>query len=505
VDISRWIERHAAFTPDKPAIRFAGRELSYAGLELRVRDLARGLKHTLGVGRGDRVAWLGYNHPDLLALLFACARLGAMLVPLSWRLAVPEHLLVLRDAGAGVLVVGEELAATGAILGGELAGCRCVALAPATERPGWMTLDAMTDVGGDDANPHVGPEAPLLLVYTSGTTGRPKGAVLTQQAIFCNALNSLHMHDLTSADRVLTVLPLFHVGGLNIQTTPALYAGAEVVLLGRFEPGATLEAIRELRPTLTVQVPATIRALLEHPDWAATDLGCLRMIATGSSIVPLPLLQAWHERGVPAAQVYGLTETCPIAVYQRAADALRKPGSTGRVALHGELRIVDAAGRDCPLGSDGELLVRGDNVMLEYWGDAAATAAAFVEGWFRTGDVGHLDAKGELWIVDRRKDVIISGGENIYPAELEAVLLACPAVREAAVVARPDPRWGEVPVAVIVRAAPTLDAAAVQALFEGRLARFKHPRAVVFVDALPRNAMGKVLRFRLREMVAGAA
>jgi fatty-acyl-CoA synthase len=491
MDVSRWIERHAAFTPDKPAIRFGGRALSYAALDLRVRELARSLKHGLGVGRGDRVAFLGYNHPDFLALLFACARLGAMLVPLNWRLAVPEHLFVLRDAGAGILVVDDAMAATGALLAGELPDCRCIGLA------------AVARAEGDDTNPHVDLQTPLLVVYTSGTTGRPKGAVLTQESLFWNALNSLHMHDMTSADRVLTVLPLFHVGGLNIQTTPALYAGAEVVLLDRFEPGATLAAIRECRPTLTVQVPATIRALVEHPDWASTDLGCLRMIATGSSFVPLPLLEAWHARGVPAAQVYGLTETCPIAAYQRAADARRKPGSTGHTALHAELRIVDAESCDCPPGTPGELLVRGPSVMLEYWGDARATAEAFVEGWFRTGDLGQADADGDIWIVDRKKDVVISGGENIYPAEIEAVLAEYPAVREAAVVGRADPRWGEVPVAVVVPAAATLDAAAVLALLDGRLARFKRPREVVLVEALPRNAMGKVQRFRLREMVAG--
>jgi fatty-acyl-CoA synthase len=413
-----------------------------------------------------------------------------MLVPLNWRLAVPEHLFVLGDCGASVLIHGEAMAETAAALAQELPDCRVIA------------RGALPDADGDGKNPHVGLETPLLIVYTSGTTGRPKGAVLRHSALLWNALNSLHMHDLTSADRVLTVLPLFHVGGLNIQTTPALYAGAEILLLERFEPGATLAAIRDLRPTLTVLVPATIQALVEHPDWATTDISSLRMIATGSSIVPLPLLKAWHRRGVPAAQVYGLTESAPIAIYQRAADALRKPGSTGRVALHGELRVVDGRGRDCAPGAHGELLLRGGNVMLEYWGDARATAEAFVEGWLRTGDVGHIDAEGEVWIVERKKDVIISGGENVYPAELEAVLLASPLVREAAVVARPDARWGEVPVAVVVPAGPGLEAAAILALFEGRLARFKRPREVVFLDALPRNAMGKVQRFELRRLVA---
>jgi fatty-acyl-CoA synthase len=208
---------------------------------------------------------------------------------------------------------------------------------------------------------------------------------------------------------------------------------------------------------------------------------------------------------VPAAQVYGSTETCPIAAYQRADDALRKEGPTGKPALHCELRLVDRAGREVPPGEPGQVLVRGPNVMYEYWADEAATREALVDGWFRTGDIGRLDADGDLWIVDREKDVIISGGENIYPAELEAVLHAEPAIRDAVVVARPDPRWGEVPVAVVVRADPSLDEARVLALFDGRLARYKHPRAVMFMDELPRNAMGKVLRYRVRDWLAARA
>lgn len=503
MDLSRWLERHALFTPGKLALRGNGRELSYAELDRRVRAAARALKHGLGVGRGDRVAFLGHNHPDFLVLLFAAARLGVIVVPLNWRLAVPEHGFMLADAGVELLFATGPFLAQAREVAGTLPCCRVVAV-DGEGTPEEPDLNSLARAMGDDANPLVGPEAPLLLVYTSGTTGTPKGAVLRQAALFWNALNSLHMHELTSRDHVLTMLPLFHVGGLNIQTVPALYAGATVTLLERFEPGAVLEAIERFRPSLTVLVPATMQALMDHPRWAAADLSSLRMIACGSQVVPLHQLRAFHARGIPAAQVYGSTETCPIAAYQRAEDAPAKEGATGRPALHAELRIVGADGAELPAGMRGEVLVRSPSVMLEYWGNEAATAEALREGWFHTGDVGYLDEEGDLWIVDRKKDVIISGGENVYPAELEAVLLASSRINEAVVVAGPHPRWGEIPVAVVVPADRRLDEVAVLAMFEGRLARFKHPREVRFVDALPRNAMGKVLRYRVREMLRGA-
>jgi fatty-acyl-CoA synthase len=487
MDLSAWIDRHAAFQPHKPAIRFEGAAIAYADLARRVRALAA----ALGVRRGDRVAYLGHNRPEMVALVFACARLGAMLVPLNWRLAPPEHAHILADAEPAVLVVEAAFRA----------GIEPVAAAlPA------MRMEAPEALGGDGDAPAQGrPDDPVLLVYTSGTTGRPKGAVLTQGALFWNAVNSAHMHDLTSADRVLTVLPMFHVGGLNIQTLPALHAGAEVVLHRRFDPAATLDAVAGERPTLCVLVPAAMQALIDHPRWSKADLASLRCVTTGSSIVPAHLIRAFHARGVPVIQVYGSTETGPIAVYQRVEHAGRV-GSTGLPALHGAARIVDDQGREVPAGARGEIEVKGPNVMCGYWRDAAATAAAFRAGWFRTGDIAHRDADGHFWIDERRKDLIISGGENIYPAEIEAVLLEDAAVAECAVVARPHPKWGEVPVAVVVpRPGAACDRAAILARFEGRLARFKHPHDVVVVDRLPRNAMGKVLRYELRAMVKPGA
>ncbi len=315
-----------------------------------------------------------------------------------------------------------------------------------------------------------------------------------------NAVMSQHMHDMTAADHILTVLPLFHVGGLNIQTTPALQLGATVTLHPRFTPDATLEAFAKDKPTLTVLVPATMQAVIEHPRWAATDPTCLRALTTGSTQVPQGLVDAFTARGVPVLQVYGSTETCPVAVYTR-LNGDQRVGSTGLPGLVCEAQIVDDSGKECAPGVAGEVVVRGPNVFFEYWGNAAATAEALRENWYHSGDIGTRDADGHFFIHDRKKNMIISGGENIYPAEVERVLVAHPEVAEGAVIGRADPKWQEVPVAYVVRRPnATCDARALEAHLLGQLARFKVPRDYVFVDALPRNAMGKVQHFRLREM-----
>jgi fatty-acyl-CoA synthase len=498
VDLSDFIARHAAFTPDKPALRIEGRTQTYAALAGRIEAAARALRSELGIGRGDRVAVLALNHPDYLILLYACARLGAMLVPLNWRLAVPEQLFILTDASVSALVVEEAFAAVIAPLAEALPKTHVVGIDFVPD--GGLAFDALLVAGRSDSrNTHVDLSVPLLIVYTSGTTGWPKGAVLRQEALVWNAVMSQHMHGLTADDHVLTVLPLFHVGGLNIQTTPALHHGATVTLHPRFAPDATLAAIGRDRPTLTVLVPATMQAMIEHPDWRATDLSSLRALTTGSTIVPRHLIDAFEERGVPVLQVYGSTETCPIAVYTTLHGDRSRPGSTGLAGLACEAKIVDDAGAEVAPGVSGEIAVRGPNVFFEYRSNESATRAALREGWYLSGDIGTRDADGYFYVHERKKNLIISGGENIYPAEIERVLLSHPAVAEAAVVGRPDPRWQEVPVAyAVLRAGAAVDAATLKAHVATELARFKVPREVVFVDALPRNAMGKVQHFRLR-------
>jgi fatty-acyl-CoA synthase len=500
VDLSNLIARNAAFAPEKPAIIFEGESLSYAGLSARIEQAARALRHEFGVSRGDRVAILSLNRPDYLVLLYACARLGAMLVPLNWRLAVAEQLFILTDATAKVLVLEQAFAGILPALQNQLPDTRVVGLDFAPPRANsFDTL--LARARGEAANPHVDLYSPLLIVYTSGTTGRPKGAVLRQEALLWNGVMSQHMHGLTSSDHVLTVLPFFHVGGLNIQTTPALHQGATVTIHPRFAPETTLAAIARDRPTLTVLVPAMIQAVTDHPDWTSTDLSSLKAIATGSSVVPPHLIERFVARGVPVLQVYGSTETCPVAVYTRLGGDLSRTGSTGLAGLCCEAAVIDDSGAELPPDTPGEIAVRGPNVFFEYWGNAEATREALHDGWYRTGDIGRRDADGYFWVHDRKKNMIISGGENIYPAEVERVLLEHPDVRECGVIGRPDPRWDEVPVAYVIRRAGGLvEAENLKDHVLTQLARFKVPREIVFVDDLPRTALGKVQHFLLRQL-----
>lgn len=488
MNLSRIIERHAQFTPQRVALHCDGEDITYPQLWKRIQA-ATTILSSQGVGPGDRVAWLGLNDPAMLVLLFALARLGAMLLPLNYRLAAAEHAAILDHADARVLVHD--------------ADHRSQALALADMRSmqllGSEALDRGSHAAGDaaDTSEWVGTDAsPVLLVYTSGTSGRPKGAVHTQAGLLWNCVNATHAQDLAACDHVLTVLPLFHVGGLCIQTLPTLHAGGCVTLHRRFAPGHWLADVQSRRPDLTVMVPATLRAVLEHADFSGTDLSSLRMVVAGSSVVPQSLIAAFHARDVPIGQVYGATETGPVSIYLRRDDALAVPGAAGKAGLHVAVRLVSDGGVDVAPGAVGEIWIRAPNLMQGYWQDP--DNPSFAAGWFRSGDLARQDADGFYWVVGRSRDMIISGGENIYPAEIENLLLAHVDIAEAAVIGQPDPRWGEVAVAIIVRRpGVTLDAPAVLALLEGRIARFKLPRRVLFRDDLPKTALGKVQKAQL--------
>src|SRR3981189_2928227 len=448
--LSDLIERNAAFTPDKPATIFEGDILSYSAFSARIEQTARALKAEYGVSRGDRVAILCLNRPDYLVLLYACARLGAMLVPLNWRLAVAEQLFILSDASAKVLILEQAFAAVLPALEKSLPETSVVGFEFSPLR-GRTFDELLTQARGDGRNPHTDLPCPLLIVYTSGTTGRPKGAVLRQEALLWNGVMSQHMHDLTSDDHVLTVLPFFHVGGLNIQTTPALHHGATVTIHPRFTPDATLAAFGRERPTLTVLVPATIQAVTDHPDWAATDLSSLKAVSTGSTIVPPHLIERFVARGVPVLQVYGSTETCPVAVYTRLGGDLSRAGSTGLSGLCCEAAVIDESGVELPPDTPGEIAVRGPNVFSEYWGNEEATREALHDGWYRTGDIGPRHAAGYFFVHDRKKNMINSGGENIYPAEVERVLLEHPDVVDCVGIVHPKRRRADVRSAYVIR------------------------------------------------------
>lgn len=466
MNLSRIIEHWARHAPARVALHFEGEALTYGELWARILRSA----DALDVAKGDRIAWLGYNHPEMLVLLFAAARRGALLVPLNWRLTAAEHRGILEDCRPRWMFADAQFAENAAALGVPM---------------GRLDGRAGVETSGSD-------EDDLLVVYTSGTTGRPKGAVLAQAALLWNGYNALHAHDLGQSDHVLSVLPMFHVGGLNNQTVPALLAGATVTLHKRFDPGRWLAEVAARRPSLSLLVPATMQAVIDHPAWARTDLSSLRTLFTGSMVVPESLIRAFHARGVPVGQIYGSTETSPIAVVLMREDAARKVGSTGKPAPHCEVKLVN-----------GEICVRGPNVMRRYWNDPVATAGVLdAEGWFHSGDLARVDDEGFYWIMGRSKDVIISGGENVYPAELENVLADCPSIAEAAVVGVPDPKWGEAACAVVVRKpGAELDEREVLALFRDRLARYKHPRRVIFAEALPKNALGKVQKQALKSLL----
>jgi len=507
MNISNWIEKHADFSPEKAAVQFVRNSSSteveiwsYAEFEQRINKIASGLKQKFTVSTGDRVAFLGYNNPDMLALLFACARLGAILVPLNWRLAAAEHGYILLDCGAAILVCEADFRENAESNRSTVPDCKFVAHGFSAK--GWSGFEELLDSNENLAdNFEVTYDSPLLIIYTSGTTGRPKGAVLTQNALFWNALNSVHMHDLSAQDHVLSVLPLFHVGPLNIQTIPAFYAGATVTLTPKFDPGQTLKLIAGLRPSLILLVPVTMQAVLQNANWEKCDCSSLRTVTTGSSLIPVELIEGFHKRNIPVGQVYGSTETCPIVAYLRAEDAIRKIGSTGKTALHCDVRVVNESGESVAVGESGELLVRGENVMKEYWNNSDETAKVIIDDWYSTGDVGFYDNEGYFFINDRKRDIIISGSENIYPAEIEVVLREHQVILDAAVVGIHDPNWGEVPVAFVVKSPQTdLSESDILVYLRKSIARFKQPKAVYFLDALPRNSMGKVLKYELRKI-----
>ncbi|MCW5772283.1 MAG: AMP-binding protein [Rhodospirillaceae bacterium] len=503
MDISNWVAHRALWAPTKTATRFESGDWTNVQFEDRVGRLAGALKRELGVGEGDRVAHLGLNSPDLLALFFACARIGAMIVPLNWRLTPSEHAYQLGDSAPVALLVEPEYWEHVGRIRSQFEHLHFVAYrGKADPGPGWIDYEAMLAAAAPlPPDPKRDLRTPCEIKYTSGTTGKPKGSVRTQEGVLFNALNSGYVFELTPQDHVLTAIPMFHAGGMHIQTTPAVHWGATITIHRRFEPAAVLAEIRASRPTLLLAVPAVSAALVAHPDFPATDVSCLKCVCGGSSVVPDAVIKPWTDRGIPFNQVYGMTETGPTAIASSIADGRLKSASAGKQVPYMEARLVDDAGRDVATGQRGEIWLRGPALLKEYWRNPEATAESFdLEGWFKTGDVAHRDEDGFFYVDDRKKDMIISGGENIYPAELENVLADCADIAEFAVIGRPDERWGEIPVACIVlKAGCAMTKEQVIGLFQNRLARYKHPRDVIFLsDTLPRTSLGKVQKFALR-------
>ncbi|MEV5707424.1 long-chain fatty acid--CoA ligase [Actinoallomurus sp. NPDC052274] len=484
MNLGRWIRDRARTTPRRTAIVFGDEEVTYAELDDRSERLAAGLV-ARGLRRGDRVATLTDNRPEHAELFFACAKAGLVLVPLNVRLTVPELAYQVCDAEPAIL-----LAAPGRTLP-PFAG-------PVLEltREG---LDAVAAAPGPVQEEGVGPDAGLLIVYTSGTTGRPKGALLSHANCFWTNLSLDRGCELREDDVVLQVLPQFHVGGWNVQPLLAWWKGATVVLEPAFDPGRALRLVAERRVTTMMGVPATYQFMAAQPDFATADLSSLRCVVVGGAPMPEPLLRTWLERGVRITQGYGLTEAAPNVLCLPPEEVAGRVGWAGRPYPHVDVALL---GPDGPLTGPGrgELVVRGPNVFAGYWRNPAATREAVPDGWLRTGDIAERDAEGFYRICDRVKDMYVSGGENVYPAEVESVLAGFPGVVEVAVVGVPDGRWGEVGCAFVVGDVPV---DGLLAHCRERLAAFKVPKHVRMVPALPRSAVGKTLKNELRAEFAG--
>ena len=498
VNIAYWIERNSLIYPSALALIDDRRRITYSLLQERISRLAGALREK-GIGKGDRVACILYNSNEIVELTFACARLGAIVVPLNWRLGVDELEFIFKDSTPSACVYEDAFrdAVDSLVKKVEVSWWAMVCDDPARSEyekalqgAGAVSTHA-AGTGGDDD---------LMIIYTSGTTGLPKGAILTHDNVFWQTINGWSL-GVTPATVCLVLLPLFHVGGLNSSVTPMLHVGAAVILQKKFDAGRVLRTIVEEKVTGIVAVPSIYQFLADLPEFAGADLSTLQVLISGGAPLPYHLIELYHKRGIEFRQGYGLTEASPGVTGMGPGEFLRKAGSAGRRLLYTEIKIIDDKGAELPAGEPGEILVRGPNVMKGYWKRPEETASALEGGWLRTGDIGRLDEEGFIYIVDRKKDMIISGGENIYPAEIEKLLAGHPDVAMVAVVGKSDPKWGEVPVAVLIPRREGLTPAELTQFLEGKLARYKIPRQYIFVRELPLNASGKVIKKEVRRML----
>jgi acyl-CoA synthetase (AMP-forming)/AMP-acid ligase II len=477
---------------------------TFAELDERANRSAHVLAE-LGLSKGDRVAVLLPNGHHFVEIFYGAARAGLIVVPLNWRLVADELAFLLRDSGATVLVFHSDHDAVVADLlgrgkaddiGTEIShwlrvGSNC---------PTWaLDLDALVDrAPADPLVVRTDGGDPVFIMYTSGTTGLPKGAIHTHDSVQWSVLTTLASVDVRYRDRYLISLPLFHVGALSPMAC-CIYRGTTIILLNQFDPSLIWDVFRDEKVTTTLAVPAMLNVMLANYRPALHRPLALRWIMSGAGPVPPSLIEAYARLGLEVHQVYGMTESGGQACVISPDAAMSRIGSTGKAFFHTDVRIVDEHGVDSEPGVPGEVLVRGRHIMAGYWNRPAATAETIIDGWLRTGDLAVQDSDGFIYIQDRIKDMIISGGENVYPAEIEDVLLSHPGIADVAVVAMPSARWGESPLAVVVRADPELDEAAVLAHSIGRLAGFKRPKRAVFIGAIPRTPSGKALKRVLRE------
>jgi acyl-CoA synthetase (AMP-forming)/AMP-acid ligase II len=494
------LSHHAGRTPDKVLTHFEGEATTYGEMARRVSALAGGLAGR-GVGPGHVVAILSYNCPEFLEALFAANHLGAIAMPINWRLAAAEVRYILEHSGARAIVCDEALLP----LADEAADglpdpLERISIAP-VDRPGWTSVSDLRDSSEGVAPVAAAGDDVHRLMYTSGTTGRPKGVMLTHANLAWKNAAHIIEFGFSSADLGLACGPLYHVGALDLTTTSLIAAGAGTIVHRAFNASAVVDEVERSRVTVVWLAPAMVNAIMALPDIEQRDLSSIRVVINGGEKMPIPLIER-IQRVFPSAwfaDAYGMTETVSGDTFLDRESIIAKLGSVGRPCLYLELDLWDEDGHPVPAGQQGEIVMRGPKVFKGYWRDDEATASAFAGGWFHSGDIGVRDEDGYLFIVDRLKDMIVSGGENIASSEIERVLYEHDSVLEAAVVGRPDARWGEVPVAfVALRTGADATPDALIAHCQAQLARFKVPKEVTFIEALPRNPSGKVLKRELR-------
>jgi fatty-acyl-CoA synthase len=507
-----WINHHAAVRPHHRAVvdLGTGREFTWLEFDERTSRLAAGLRAEFGIGHNDRIAVIANNNSNFFEVQFACWKLGAIFVPLNWRLALPELEFIAGDCTPSMVIHDDEFAEVSTAL---------AASTGIAHRVTWESVDqtgsaaSYEDVIAANAplpsteNHRSTHDDVLTIMYTSGTTGRPKGAMITQGMTFWNAVNCVEYFQLGSDMVNLAFLPLFHTGGLNCFANPAFHFGGVNLVMRTFDPAECLGLITdpEVGVTHLLGVPANFLFMSQVPAFAEATFPTVRICGVGGSPTPVPLIETWGAKGLPLQQAFGMTETSPFVLGLKPEDAATKVGSAGLPALHLEVKIVSEDGEDTPRGDTGELWVRGPNVTPGYWNRPEATAEAITDGWLHTGDAARQDEEGYFYVVDRWKDMYISGGENVYPAEIESVIYQLPQVAEVSVIGVPDDRWVEVGRAcVVLKDGAELTEAELINHCRQNLARFKVPQSAVFIDEIPHNATGKVLKRELRTTYGAA-
>ncbi len=502
MNVGEWTTRRARLNPEGIFVVCDDDDRSYTNAEFdrRVNRLANALP-SMGITRGERVAALFPNNPEFVELLFAAGKIGAVMVPLNFRLAPPELAYILNDSGATVLLYTSDFAfQAGEVKKLETGIKHFIAVGAGnegdTDYESWIAdfpdTEPVVEVEVTLDDPH-------FIMYTSGTTGRPKGAVLTHGNTQWNGVNAILAYTLSETDTILVAAPLFHIGGLSAAATPIIYSGGKVVLTRFFVSDQVIDAISKHKVTTMFGIPVMFLLMSMSEKFESGDFSSMRVMIAGGAPCPVPTIEKYNEKGVTFSQGYGLTETAPAVSALPEDDVMRKRGSAGKPLFHVDIKIFDENDNELPQGEMGEIVIKGPNVFKEYWNMPEETAQTLRNGWFHTGDMGRFDEEDYLWIVDRKKDMIISGGENIYPAEVEDVIHAHPKVADVGVVGMHDKKWGESPLAlVVVMPGEELTEEEVIAFARERLAGFKTPRQVIFVDELPRTPTGKILKKDLR-------